>query len=90
MKRVTHASERLAIEPTYAPLVPACAQHGVGRTKAFELARDGWLDTFRIGQRTFVRLDSLRTLPDRLALAELEVRGVKVAEHAANDGGRAE
>lgn len=66
MKRHTHASELLVIEPTYAPLVSACAQHGIGRTKAFELARDGKLATFRIGQRTFVKLESLRSLPERI------------------------
>ena len=75
MKQHTHASERLAIAPTYAPLVPACAQHGIGRTKAFELAREGKLSTFRIGQRTFVKLDSLRSLPDRLA-ANAGITGV--------------
>lgn len=74
MKRVTDASERLAIEPTYAPLVPACGEYGISRTVAFDLARKGLLDTFTIGARRYVRLESLRTLPERLA---------------ANDGGEA-
>lgn len=54
------------IEPTYAPLVEACRAHGIGRTRAFELARDKKLRTFQIGKRTFVYLESLRTLPERL------------------------
>lgn len=53
--------------PTYRPLVPACADHGISRSVAFELARKGLLDTFTIGARRYVRLESLRTLPERLA-----------------------
>lgn len=53
--------------PTYRPLVTACADHGISRAVAFELARKGLLDTFTIGTRRYVRLESLRTLPDRLA-----------------------
>lgn len=58
---------------TYSPLVAACADHGISRSVAFELARKGLLDTFTIGTRRYVRLESLRTLPERLA---------------ANDGGQ--
>ena len=57
--------------PTYKPLVTACAEHGISRSVAFELARNGLLHTFNIGQRRYVYLDSLRTLPERLA-AEAE------------------
>ena len=60
-----------AVQPTYAPLGPACAKHGIGRTTAFQLARDGKLDVFKIGGRTFVTLRSLETLPERLG----ETRG---------------
>ena len=60
--------------PTYGPLVPACADHGISRTVAFELARNGLLETFTIGARRYVRLESLRTLPDRLAASEGEGR----------------
>lgn len=51
----------------YRPLVEACADHGISRSVAFELARSGTLDTFTIGKRRYVRLDSLHSLPDRLA-----------------------
>jgi hypothetical protein len=61
-------------EPAYRPLVEACGEHGISRTVAFDLARKGLLDTFTIGARRYVRLESLRTLPERLA---------------ANDGGEA-
>lgn len=53
--------------PVFAPLVDTCAAHGISRTVAFELARDGLLETFRIGCRRYVYLESLRTLPERLA-----------------------
>lgn len=55
------------IVPSYAPLVRACARFGIGRTTAFQFARDGQLETFKIGARTFVMLDSLESLPQRLA-----------------------
>lgn len=61
-------------QPDYRPLVTACGEHGISRTVAFDLARKGLLDTFTIGKRRYVRLESLRTLPDRMA---------------ANDGGEA-
>lgn len=50
----------------FAPLVEACRDHGISRTVAFELAAKGHLDTFAIGRRRYVRLESLRTLPDRI------------------------
>lgn len=53
--------------PTYLPLVTACASHGVSRTVAFELARRGLLDTFLIGKRRYVYVNSLKSLPERLA-----------------------
>ena len=54
----------------FAPLVEECERNGISRTKAYELAKSGMLDTFRIGNRRLVRLESLRTLPERLAGAE--------------------
>ena len=44
----------------------ACKAHGISRSVAFELARNGTLHTFLIGKRRYVYMDSLRTLPDRL------------------------
>lgn len=54
------------VEPAYRPLVEACDEHGISRTVAFDLAKKGLLDTFRLGTRRYVRLESLRTLPERL------------------------
>jgi hypothetical protein len=51
----------------FAPLVEECRAHGISRTVAFELAARGLLETFAIGRRRYVKLDSLRTLPQRLA-----------------------
>ncbi|CBA16348.1 hypothetical protein XACN24_09005 [Xanthomonas albilineans] len=53
--------------PAFGPLVETCAAWGISRTVAFELARNGKLETFSIGRRRYVYLDSLRTLPERLA-----------------------
>lgn len=55
------------LSPAYRPLVEACNDHGISRTVAFDLARKGLLDTFTIGKRRYVRLESLRTLPERIA-----------------------
>lgn len=55
------------IPATYGGLVEICAAYGIGRTVAFELARTGLLDHFKIGRRRMVYVDSVRTLPERLA-----------------------
>jgi|APMI01.1.fsa_nt_gi hypothetical protein len=52
----------------FAPLVETCSRHGIGRSWAFELARTGELDTFLLGKRRMVYLDSIRSLPVRLAM----------------------
>lgn len=54
-------------EPTYRSLVETCAAHGISRTKAFEFASQGLLDTFLLGRRKYVYLQSMRTLPERMA-----------------------
>ena len=54
----------------FAPLVETCRDHGISRTVAFELAASGDLETFTIGRRRYVKLESLRTLPERLAAKE--------------------
>jgi hypothetical protein len=51
----------------FGPLVECCAAYGIPRSTAFELARKGLLDTFPIGTRRYVKLESLWSLPDRLA-----------------------
>lgn len=55
-----------ACEPTYGPLVESARRFGICRSVAFDLARLGKLETFTIGTRRYVYLDSLRTLPERL------------------------
>ena len=51
----------------FAPFVPACQAHGIPKATAYELLADGLLDSFLIRRRRFIRLESLRSLPDRLA-----------------------
>jgi hypothetical protein len=48
-------------------LVSECAKHDIGRTTAYELINDGLLETFTIGRKRYVYLDSLASLPQRLA-----------------------
>lgn len=54
------------IEPAYGPLVETCLAHGISRTVAFELSDKKLLDTFKIGVRRYVYLESVRSLPQRL------------------------
>lgn len=54
-------------EITFAPLVQACKAHGISRTTAWILCKEGLLENFNIGTRKYVYLESLRTLPQRLA-----------------------
>lgn len=53
--------------PEFLPLVDACKAHGISRSVAFELSRDGVLRTFLIGSRRYVYTESLRTLPERVS-----------------------
>ena len=57
-------------EATYAPLVEACKAHGISRTVSFQLCKLGLIENFRIGKRRYCYLESLRTLPERLAKLE--------------------
>ncbi len=54
-------------EPAFRPMLDACREHGISRRKAYELIDAGLLDTFVLGRRRYVRMESLRTLPDRIA-----------------------
>ncbi len=54
----------------FRPFIPECAKRGVHKTKAYELANAGLLETFTIGTKRYVFLDSLLTLPARLAKEE--------------------
>jgi hypothetical protein len=51
----------------YAPLVSTCRAFGIGRTRAFAYAKSGLLKTVQIGTTRMVYVDSVRTLPERLA-----------------------
>jgi len=62
MKKDNHA------QPNYRPLVETAKEYGISRSVAFALANDGKLDTFKIGNRRYVFIESLQTLPERLAM----------------------
>ena len=51
----------------FRPFIPECTKRGIGQTKAYELANAGLLETFNIGTKRYVYLDSLLSLPERLA-----------------------
>ena len=50
----------------FAGLVEATAARNISRTVAFELAQSGMLETFKLGNRRYVYIDSLDTLGARV------------------------
>ena len=50
----------------FRPFIPECNRRGLGKTKAYELAKDGLLETFTIGSKRYVLIESLDSLPQRL------------------------
>jgi hypothetical protein len=52
----------------YGPLVDVCKAHGISRTNAFKLANEGLLETFMYGNRRYVYVSSVHSLPERLGL----------------------
>ena len=55
--------------PTFRPMVEACREYGIGRSLAYELAKEGLLETFCIRSKRMVMMASLQSLPERLAKA---------------------
>ena len=56
----------------YGPFVKECAKRGIGKSRAYQLANDGLLDTDYVGKSRVVYLDSLLSLPQRLKEAANE------------------
>jgi hypothetical protein len=50
----------------FAPFPAACINRGICKTVAYDLSNRGLLDTFKIGRRRYVYLDSLLTVADRV------------------------
>jgi hypothetical protein len=58
--------ETTTTQPAFRPLVDAARDHGICKGVAFRLAKEGLLDTFKIGARRYVRMESFSALSDRL------------------------
>lgn len=54
----------------YCSVRDACALSSLGRTAIYGLIADGLLDTFKNGARRLIIVQSLKSLPDRLAAGE--------------------
>ena len=59
-----------ANDPAFLPFVETCEEHGISRTAAYRLADRGLIETFTLGRRRYVVMESLRTLPDRMRDAQ--------------------
>jgi hypothetical protein len=66
----THNDDQSATGRAFARFIPVMREHGFGRSKAYELANDGLIETFKIGKAKFVYIDSVRSLPQRIAAAK--------------------
>lgn len=53
------------MDTNFVPLTEGLKACGISRTRGFELVKAGLLETFTIGRRRYVLLDSLRMLPKR-------------------------
>lgn len=66
---------------TYGPAVETCAQYGIKRGQFFALQKESralelqgqppLIETFKIGNKTFITHRSLQNLPERLAKREV-------------------
>lgn len=71
----------------YRPFKSETRKRGIGLTKAYELLNAGLLDTFLIGNRRYIFLDSLDDLPRRLAV-QTETSGARArlpVKHSAGE-----
>ncbi len=50
----------------FAPFPAACIDRNICKTVAYDLLNQGLLDTFKIGRRRYVYLDSLLTIAERV------------------------
>jgi hypothetical protein len=50
----------------FAPFPAACVDRGICKTVAYDLLNGGLLDTFKIGRRRYVYLDSLLTIAEKV------------------------
>jgi hypothetical protein len=58
----------------YAPFPAACVDRGICRAVAYDLLNEGALETFKIGRKRYVYLDSLLTLDQRIERYNAQLR----------------
>lgn len=74
MNATVHGGATIPCYRDFGPFIPECGRRGIGKTKAYELANAGMLEVFHIGKRTYVYMDSLLSLPTRMAQADSVTR----------------
>ena len=62
------------VTPSYGPLVDVCKAFGISRSVAYELLSDGAIETFKLNARRYVYIESIRSLPQRLAMEQGGIR----------------
>lgn len=51
----------------YGPLLNECEKRGIRKTRAYEYAAKGLIETFSIGRKKYVYVDSILSLPSKIA-----------------------
>ena len=54
------------MNPKFYPFIKACKAHGIGKSAAYKLLEEGALETFMIGPRRYVVLESLYALSQKI------------------------
>lgn len=70
---------QISNEPITVTPADAAKLLGVGRTRLFELLRDGTLASFTLGRKRLIRYADLQALPERLAAEAARVRSKDIA-----------
>lgn len=62
--------EDVSVKGDFRPFIPECERRGISKSVAYALRSAGLLETFAIGRTRYVMVESLDTLPQRLAAQE--------------------
>ncbi len=71
---MANINEQETRQRPYKLLTSALKECEIGKTKGYELVNEGFIETFKIGRRTYAYLDTLNALPQRLAETQAKAR----------------
>ncbi len=60
------ATKENKMDPKFYPFIKACKAHGIGKTAAYKILEENLVETFMVGPRRYVVLESLYALPQKI------------------------